>query len=78
MVTIFAVTNPQEKKEEKMIHKEGDDGFNPIEGETVAAMIARLEADPAVMAIYNERQKGTNKSGEPLPTKNILTKPRDT
>ena len=53
-----------------MIHKEEDDGFNPIEGETVAAMIARLKADPAVMAIYNERQEGAkearNKSGETL------------
>lgn len=34
---------------------ESDGGFAPVEGETTAAMIARLRADPAVMAIYRKR-----------------------
>ena len=52
-----------------MDEPEKDNDFNPVEGETVTAMIARLKADPAVMAIYNERQGGPNKSGESLPPK---------
>ena len=64
-----------------MTEEEKDDGFNPVEGETVTAMIARLRADPAVMAIYNERQEGAKEAQNnpaKMPQQKHLDNTRDT
>lgn len=45
-------------KESKSKISKGGGGFNPVEGETTTAVLARLKADPDVASIFRQRYPG--------------------